>query len=89
MPVVSVSHSCVTAKYIRREHHRQLLGLAIRRRRKELGLSQEGLAEIADVHRNFVGHIERGEQNLSIDSLVRFSAALKTSLAAIFADAGL
>ena len=65
------------------------MGLAIRRRRQELGFSQERLAEVADVHRNFVGHVERGEQNVSIDSLVRFAAALKTSLADLFADAGL
>lgn len=74
---------------VKREHHRYLLGLAIRRRRKDLGWSQEMLAEVADVHRNFVGHVERGEQNVSIDSLVRFSAALKTSLATLFADSGL
>lgn len=70
-------------------HHRHLLGLALRRRRQELGWSQELLAEFADLHRNFVGLVERGEQNVSIDSLVRFSAALKTSLARIFDDAGL
>jgi len=70
-------------------HHRYLLGLAIRKRRKELGWSQEQLAEVADVHRNFVGHVERGEQNVSIDSLVRFSVSLKTKLSQLFADAGL
>lgn len=73
----------------KRQHHRYLLGLAIRRRRQELGYSQERLAEVADVHRNFVGNVERGEQNVSIDSLVRFAAALKTSLADLFADASL
>ena len=36
-----------------------------------------------------VGFVERGEQNVSIDSLVRFSAALKVKLADLFADAGL
>lgn len=70
-------------------HHRHLLGLALRRRRQELGWSQERLAEFADVHRNFVGLVERGEQNVSIDSLVRFATALRTSLARIFEDAGL
>jgi transcriptional regulator with XRE-family HTH domain len=54
-----------------------------------MGWSQERLAEVADMHRNFVGHVERGEQNVSIDSLIRFSTALKTSLADIFANAGL
>ena len=79
----------VPARAVKREHHRCLLGLAIRRRRQEMGWSQERLAEVADMHRNFVGHIERGEQNVSIDSLIRFSTALKTSLADLFANAGL
>ena len=73
----------------KKSHHRYLLGLAIRRRRQELGWSQERLAEVCDLHRNFVGHVERGEQNVSIDSLVRFSVALKTKLADLFASAGL
>ena len=64
-------------------------GMAVRRRRQVLGLSQERLAEAADVHRNFVGKIERGEQNISIDSMVRFAKALKCSLADLFNDAGL
>ena len=84
-----MSHGGVDNRADKRQHHRHLLGLAIRKRRQALGYSQERLAEVADVHRNFVGHVERGEQNVSIDSLVRFSAALKTSLAALFADAGL
>ena len=73
----------------KKAHHRHLFGLAIRKRRQELGWSQERLAEVADVHRNFAGKIERGEQNISIDSQVRFAAALKTTLAALFDDAGL
>ena len=84
-----LSHGCVKPASSKRQHHRHLLGLAIRRRRRELGWSQEKLSEVADVHRNFVGKIERGEQNVSIDSLVRFSAALKTRLADIVKDAGL
>jgi transcriptional regulator with XRE-family HTH domain len=79
----------VQTSSVKRVHHRYLLGLAIRRRRQELGLSQEKLAETADLHRNFVGKAERGEQNLSIDSLVRFSVALKTKLSVLFTDAGL
>ena len=84
-----MSNALVPQAAKKKVHHRYLLGLAIRRRRQELGLSQERLAEIAGVHRNFVGHIERGEQNVSIDSLVRFAVALKVKLADLFADAGL
>lgn len=82
-------HGRVPSRATKRAHHRYLLGCAIRRRREALGLSQEGLAEVADVHRNFVGYVERGEQNVSIDSMVRFAAALKTNLAALCADAGI
>ena len=77
----------VCSRYSRHLYIR--LGLAIRRRRQELDWSQERLAEIADVHRNFGGLVERGEQNVSIDSLVRFSASLKTSLGRLVDDAGL
>lgn len=69
--------------------HRGQFGLAVRKQRQRLGFSQEKLAEIADCHRNFVGLIERGEQNLSLDSMVRFAKALKCSLADLVADAGL
>ena len=69
--------------------HRLQFGMAVRRQRESLGLSQERLAEIADVHHNFVGLIERGQQNLSIDSMVKFAKALKVKLADLFDDAGL
>lgn len=69
--------------------HRCQFGLAVRKRRQRLGFSQEKLAEIADCHRNFVGLIERGEQNLSLDSMVRFAKALKCRLADLVEDAGL
>ena len=72
-----------------RATHRLKLGRAIRGRRENLHLSQEKLAELADVHRNYIGLIERGEQNVSIDSLVRIAKGLKSSLAQLMVDAGL
>ena len=59
------------------KNHRKVLGENIRRLRKKKGLTQEELAEAADVSSNFVGEIERGEKAASIDSLVKFAAALK------------
>ena len=47
----------------------------------ELGYSQEKLAEHADVHRNYIGQIERGEQNITIDCLIRLVKALRCKLA--------
>ena len=59
------------------------LGAAIRERRRAIGLSQELLAERIDCHRNYVGTIERGEQNITFDLFVRFAKALDTSLGEI------
>lgn len=61
--------------------HRRRLGDAIRNRRRNLKLSQEGLAERVDCHRNYVGSVERGEQNVTVDVLMRFTKALGCSLA--------
>jgi transcriptional regulator with XRE-family HTH domain len=69
--------------------YRCRLGAAIRERRRAIGLSQELLAERIDCHRNYVGTIERGEQNITIDLLVRFARALETSLVKIFMSAKL
>lgn len=57
--------------------YRRQLGLAIRSRREQLAVSQEKLAEYADVHRNYIGLVERGEQNLTVDSLCKLAAALR------------
>ena len=56
---------------------RRTFGDNVRRRRKELGLSQEELADRAQVHRTFIGHVERAETNVSIDNIDRISAALE------------
>lgn len=53
------------------------LGRRIRARRKELGISQERLADLAGVHRTFSGAVERGETNTSITTLVRIARALQ------------
>lgn len=53
------------------------LGERIRGRRQELGLSQEALADRADLHWTFVGQVERGQRNLSLHNLLKLAAALK------------
>ena len=64
--------------------HRRRLGNEIRKRRIALGLSQEELAERVDCHRNYVGNVERGEQNATIDMVARFARALGSDIAALF-----
>ena len=49
------------------------------------GFSQEALAERADLHRNYVGSIERGERDVGISALNRLVTALGLSLAEFFA----
>ncbi|MGO8838433.1 MAG: helix-turn-helix domain-containing protein [Limisphaerales bacterium] len=56
------------------------MGENIRVQRKRIGWSQEKLAEKADLHPVYVGNVERGEENISIDSLTRISKALKVPL---------
>lgn len=60
-----------------------ILGQRIRARRRELGMSQEGLAHEAGLDRSYVGRIERGEHNLTFVALVRLARAVKCDVAAL------
>lgn len=52
-------------------------GRTVRERRMALGLSQEQLADLAGLHRTYVGSIERGERNPSLLNIARLAKALK------------
>lgn len=66
----------------------QALGDAIRARRAEIdGLSQEGLADLAGMHRTYVSEIERGLRNPSYRNLVKLAAALDVPLSELVARA--
>jgi len=60
-----------------------ILGQRIRARRRELGLSQEGLAHEAGLDRSYVGRIERGEHNLTFVALIRLARAMKCDVATL------
>lgn len=65
------------------------IGESIRCRRRGAGLSQEKLAEITDTHRNYIGKVERGEQNATIYNLVLLAKAMRCKVSDILRDAGL
>jgi transcriptional regulator with XRE-family HTH domain len=55
---------------------REIIGEAVLRYRRRAGLSQEALAEKADVHPNYVGRIERGECSATVGILLKLTRAL-------------
>ena len=56
------------------------LGANIRARRKEMSISQEKLALQCGVDRSYMGRIERGEVNITVEKLYQISAALGCEL---------
>ncbi len=63
------------------------LGLVIRQRRTELGMSQDTFAAFAGVHRTYMGGVERGERNASLANLHKIALALNTPLSGLFLEA--
>lgn len=63
---------------------RKRLALQLRRLRSQQRISQEGLAELAGLHRTYVGAIERSERNVSLDNIERLAAALKVDIRDLF-----
>jgi XRE family transcriptional regulator, regulator of sulfur utilization len=60
--------------------HREVLGEMIRLYRKRAGLSQEKLAEKAELHPTYISHLECGKKTISADALIRIAKALKVRL---------
>lgn len=63
---------------------RRKFGNRVRELRADMGLSQEELGFKADLHRTYIGSIERGEQNVSLDNIGKLAKVLKVKLAELF-----
>lgn len=61
-----------------------VVGRRIRNYRKNRKLSQESLAELAACHSTYIGQLERGEKNATIESLEKIANALDVPLAQLF-----
>lgn len=64
----------------------QQFGRIIRRRRSELGLGQEALADKAHLHRTHVSLLERGKRMPSLQVIKKLAAALETTMASLVAE---
>ena len=62
----------------------KVTGQRIRNYRTQKGLSQEKLAELSGCHPTYIGQLERGEKNATIESVERITAALGISLSKLF-----
>ena len=67
---------------------RQTFGRNVRRIRNALGMTQENLAETSDLDRSYIGGVERGERNPTLDAILSLASALRVAPAALFANVG-
>lgn len=71
-----------------KEKAQVVFGAGLRALRLAKGLTQESLAERADLHTNYVSSIERGERNVSLHNIVRLARALELQVSALMEPLG-
>lgn len=59
-------------------------GATVRKLRNKKGLSQEAFADLCGLHRTYIGGVERGERNVSLENIEKIAKALGVSVAALF-----
>ena len=66
----------------------KIIGQRIRNYRTEKGLSQEKLAEMSGCHPTYIGQVERGEKNATLESIEKISSAMNVTLSKLFEKLG-
>ena len=66
----------------------KIIGQRIRNNRNKLGLSQEKLAEFSGCHHTYIGQLERGEKNATVESVEKIAVALDLPLSKLFENLG-
>jgi transcriptional regulator with XRE-family HTH domain len=77
----------MSGRKVQRESARSRLARNLRAIRAHHGISQEELGDLAQLHRTYVGSIERQERNVSLDNIERLAAALKVDIVDLLATA--
>jgi transcriptional regulator with XRE-family HTH domain len=62
------------------ESARQRFARLLKTTRLAQGISQEALAELAGLHRTYVGSVERGERNIAVDNMAALAIALELDI---------
>ena len=65
---------------------RLAFGQAVRSLRLDKGISQEKLAELANIHRTYIGDVERGTRNIALVNMTRIASALGTTLSRLIQE---
>ena len=65
-----------------------IAGQNIRAARERMGLSQDAFADVCGVHRTYIGSVERGERNITLDTLARIAKAASTTPVALLKGKG-
>ncbi len=66
---------------------KKVFGKNVRKHREKQNITQEKLAELCDLHRTYIGGIERGERNVSLENIDKIATALAVEIKELFRGA--
>lgn len=82
--IITVMSGLDDKELVERQNDLRIFGLRIRELRKKSKLTQSELAEKVGLSTNFIGMVERGERNTSVDKIFKLAKAFDISLAQFF-----